>query len=177
MADSTMEPEAMSVRRTEVPTIRKREVAWGLTDRPALSSDRIAMGLAETWENRARSVGATTEALAALEEAAFAATMAAERAFSFAVVLDEALAVLADTGYTHPTGPPSDDTSTGVGVLSPREREVLELVAEGRTNKAIADILFVSPNTVKTHVASLMTKLQADSRVQLAAIAVRQGVG
>jgi DNA-binding NarL/FixJ family response regulator len=57
--------------------------------------------------------------------------------------------------------------------LSPREREVLALVAEGRSNKAIAEALFVSPNTIKTHVASLMNKLHADSRAHLAAIATR----
>ena len=51
---------------------------------------------------------------------------------------------------------------------------VLALVAEGRSNKAIAEALFVSPNTVKTHVASLLNKLHAESRVQLAAIAARQ---
>jgi DNA-binding NarL/FixJ family response regulator len=60
-------------------------------------------------------------------------------------------------------------------VLSPREQEVLTLVAEGCSNKAIAEALFVSPNTIKTHVASLLTKLQADSRVQLAAMATKQG--
>lgn len=58
--------------------------------------------------------------------------------------------------------------------LSPREREVLALVAQGRTNKAIAEALFVSPNTVKTHVTSLLTKLDVDTRAQLAAIATRQ---
>jgi hypothetical protein len=53
---------------------------------------------------------------------------------------------------------------------------VLTLVAAGQTNKAIAEALFVSPNTVKTHVASLLHKLQADTRVQLAAIATTQGL-
>jgi DNA-binding NarL/FixJ family response regulator len=51
---------------------------------------------------------------------------------------------------------------------------VLALVAQGQTNKAIAEALFVSPNTVKTHVASLLTKLDVDTRAQLAAIATRQ---
>jgi DNA-binding NarL/FixJ family response regulator len=64
----------------------------------------------------------------------------------------------------------------GGAALSPREREVLALVAVGRSNKAIAEALFVSPNTVKTHVASLLNKLHADSRVQLAAIATKQGL-
>ena len=53
---------------------------------------------------------------------------------------------------------------------------MLSLVAAGYTNKAIAEALFVSPNTVKTHVASLLNKLQADSRVQLAAIATSRGL-
>jgi DNA-binding NarL/FixJ family response regulator len=60
--------------------------------------------------------------------------------------------------------------------LSAREREVLALVAEGHTNKAIAEALFVSPNTIKTHVASLLTKLDAETRAQLAVIAVQHMV-
>jgi DNA-binding NarL/FixJ family response regulator len=43
--------------------------------------------------------------------------------------------------------------------LSPREREVLELMAEGRSNKAICAKLFLSPKTVETHVNSIFTKL------------------
>jgi DNA-binding NarL/FixJ family response regulator len=119
----------------------------------------------------------TTDALTALEEAAFAATVAVERAFSLTTVLDEALAVLTEMGNSDPTVPPPHVATVGAAMLSPREREVLELVAEGRTNKAIAERLSVSPNTIKTHVTSLLTKLHADSRVQLAAIAARQGLG
>ncbi len=48
------------------------------------------------------------------------------------------------------------------------------LVAEGRSNKAIAEALFLSPNTIKTHVASLLHKLDADSRAQLAAMVAGQ---
>jgi DNA-binding CsgD family transcriptional regulator len=58
--------------------------------------------------------------------------------------------------------------------LSPREREVLALVAQGQTNKEIADGLFVAPSTIKTHVASLLTKLDASSRAHLATIAARR---
>jgi DNA-binding CsgD family transcriptional regulator len=60
--------------------------------------------------------------------------------------------------------------------LTAREREVLALVAEGRTNKEIAERLFIAPNTVKTHVAALLTKLDADTRAQLATIAARRGL-
>ena len=52
---------------------------------------------------------------------------------------------------------------------------MLALVAAGQTNKAIASALYVSPNTVKTHVTSLLHKLQAERRVQLAAIAAQCG--
>mgnify|MGYP001229678697 CR=1 FL=1 len=52
--------------------------------------------------------------------------------------------------------------------LTGREEEVLALVARGRTNAEIADGLFVSLSTVKTHVAALMTKLGARNRVEIA---------
>ena len=61
-------------------------------------------------------------------------------------------------------------------LLSPREREVLALVAQGRSNKEIAEALFVAPSTVKTHVTSLLTKLDADNRAQLATIAAQRGL-
>lgn len=50
--------------------------------------------------------------------------------------------------------------------ISPRECEVLELLAEGASNKLIARRLDISPNTVKTHAARLFEKLEAQSRTQ-----------
>ena len=50
--------------------------------------------------------------------------------------------------------------------ISDREYQVLELLAEGRSNQDIADSLFVSPNTVKTHLAHLYEKLEASRRTQ-----------
>ena len=50
--------------------------------------------------------------------------------------------------------------------ISDREYEVLVLLAGGHTNKEIADRLFVSPNTVKTHLANLYGKLQVSRRTQ-----------
>lgn len=119
---------------------------------------------------------ATLDARNALQEAAVAAAVAAQRAFTYAEKLDEALAALHRIEATGPALAPSAATS-GVALpdsLSPREKEVLALVAEGRSNKAIAEALYVSPNTIKTHVASLLNKLHAESRVQLAAIAARR---
>lgn len=50
--------------------------------------------------------------------------------------------------------------------ISPRECEVLDLLAEGSANKVIARQLGISPNTVKTHLAALFTKLDASNRTQ-----------
>ena len=52
--------------------------------------------------------------------------------------------------------------------LTPREREVLLLIADGLANKAIAERLFVSPKTVKTHVSSILMKLEVTDRTQAA---------
>jgi NarL family two-component system response regulator LiaR len=57
--------------------------------------------------------------------------------------------------------------------LSPREIEVLREVAFGRTNREIGDRLFISEETVKTHVASLLSKLRMQNRTQLVAYAVK----
>lgn len=60
--------------------------------------------------------------------------------------------------------------------LSPREMEVLQLVAQGKTNKEIADALFISENTVKTHLKSIMETLHLANRSQAAAYAVKKGL-
>ena len=60
--------------------------------------------------------------------------------------------------------------------LSPREDEVLRLVAQGATNKEIADSLFISENTVKTHLRNIMDKLHLANRSQAAAYAVKRGL-
>ena len=60
--------------------------------------------------------------------------------------------------------------------LSPREREVLELVAEGLPNKAIAARLGISDQTVKFHVASISGKLGAANRTEAVRLAIRRGL-
>ena len=59
--------------------------------------------------------------------------------------------------------------------LTDREREVLELVATGITNREVAQELFISINTVKVHLRNVYTKLGADSRTEATMIAVREG--
>ena len=60
--------------------------------------------------------------------------------------------------------------------LSEREREVFQLIAEGRANKEIADILHLSPSTVETHRARILQKLDVHSAVEIVLYAVRRGI-
>jgi two-component system nitrate/nitrite response regulator NarL len=60
--------------------------------------------------------------------------------------------------------------------LTPREREILCLLAEGQSNKMIARNLGISDGTVKLHVKSILRKLNVHSRVEAAVIAVEQGL-
>lgn len=68
-------------------------------------------------------------------------------------------------------------TYRGIGTdLTPREQDVLGLLATGRSNQAIADELLLSLNTVRTHVQNVLTKLGAHSKLEAAAIAAREGL-
>jgi DNA-binding NarL/FixJ family response regulator len=60
--------------------------------------------------------------------------------------------------------------------LSPREREVLALVAEGRSNRQVGEALFISAKTASVHVSNILAKLGVASRVEAAAVAHRLGL-
>lgn len=61
-------------------------------------------------------------------------------------------------------------------MLTPREREMVSLVATGLSNQEIAERMFLSPFTVRAHVQRAMTKLEARDRAQLVVIAYRTGL-
>jgi two-component system, NarL family, response regulator LiaR len=63
-----------------------------------------------------------------------------------------------------------------LGTLSQREMDVLQLVVRGLSNAEIASELFLSPNTIKTHLRGIMNKLSVDDRVQAAVVALRAGL-
>ena len=62
------------------------------------------------------------------------------------------------------------------GALSRREREVLRLIADGQSNKQIAQSLGITERTVKFHVASVLNKLGAENRAQAVALAGQRGL-
>ena len=64
----------------------------------------------------------------------------------------------------------------GVEALTPREFEVLSLLAEGKSNKQIAASFFVSERTIKFHVSSILAKLSAANRTEAVKIAVQRGL-
>lgn len=72
--------------------------------------------------------------------------------------------------------PRSERWEAVLALLTPREREVLELVAEGLTNHDIAIRLTISPHTAKTHVNRIMAKVSASDRAQLVILAYESGL-
>ena len=81
------------------------------------------------------------------------------------LMLDDYVRQLADKGV-------SDRYET----LSEREREIFQLIAEGKANKEIAALLSISPSTVETHRARIMEKLDLHSAAEIVLYAVRRGV-
>jgi DNA-binding NarL/FixJ family response regulator len=77
--------------------------------------------------------------------------------------------------YLQRSGPVAPDVSARLGTLTAREREVLGLLARGRTNDEIAAELFVSSTTVKTHVGRVLMKLDLRDRVQAVIYAYETG--
>ena len=69
-----------------------------------------------------------------------------------------------------------DDEGRDPAALTSREHDVLELLAEGLSTEAMAERLFLSRNTVRNHVQRVMAKLDAHSRLEAVAIAVRRGL-
>jgi DNA-binding NarL/FixJ family response regulator len=64
----------------------------------------------------------------------------------------------------------------GRGPLTPREEEIVKLIAEGRSSQEIADLLVISPKTVERHRANILEKLAMRDRVDLTRYAIREGL-
>lgn len=83
-----------------------------------------------------------------------------------------ASAAAGPAGPGGPAGPPG--STNAAGVLTPREIDVLKMIAHGLSNRDIASTLFLSEKTVKTHVSNILQKLGVTDRTQAALYAVRE---
>lgn len=72
--------------------------------------------------------------------------------------------------------PPPENVHSVADLLSPREREVLQLIAEGHTNLSIADALGISVKTVEKHRANLMAKLEVNDIASLIRVSIKHGL-
>ncbi len=84
---------------------------------------------------------------------------------------------MAGSGEPPPAAEPGPADELARFGLTEREREVLILLAAGRSNPEIAQALFISPKTASVHVSNILAKLGVSGRVEAAAVAHRLGVG
>lgn len=70
--------------------------------------------------------------------------------------------------------PSSRDSEKSSPILTRREQEILALIAEGKTNQEIAQLLYIAPGTVRVHVHAILQKLDVRDRTQAAVIAIQQ---
>jgi DNA-binding NarL/FixJ family response regulator len=113
-----------------------------------------------------------------LGEAAFSAVWNEGQAMTLEQAIDLALAEVQTTAPIENSLPltPSPDLSRQFGGLTAREREVAALVAQGRSNRDIAAALVLSERTVASHVSNILSKLEFNSRTQIAAWAIEKGL-
>ena len=125
-----------------------------------------AMGYASPRDLHATIAAATDATRSALGEDAFASLWEEGGALSLEQAVAEALAAAA----------PTVEERSRPAVLTGRELEVLRLLVAGRSNREIAEALFISPRTAQTHVQHIFDKLDVDSRAGAVAFAHRQGL-
>ncbi|MDQ3780757.1 MAG: LuxR C-terminal-related transcriptional regulator [Chloroflexota bacterium] len=111
---------------------------------------------------------------AQLGEAAFAAARAAGRTLTLEQAVTEALTLATAKGA--PMVEPASAARQVTEQLTPREREILRLVATGQTDREIADALSIATRTVEWHLANILAKLDLQSRAAAASYAVRTGL-
>ncbi|HVW80095.1 MAG TPA: AAA family ATPase [Mycobacteriales bacterium] len=133
--------------------------AFGHVYETARSRARLAAALAATGD----SAQAEAERQAALEVATSLGAGAL-------------LAELRGQGTAAPAEPARGGKPRDSEALTPREQEVLDLVATGRSNREIAAALFISAKTVSVHISNLLAKLEAGSRTEAVAVARRRGL-
>lgn len=165
--DGGYETPALDILVVDHPGLdRAIEFARDMPERPAF----VVLGAepAADWSE----LGAGPVAFLA-EDAGASELIAAVQAVAHGlIVLDPGIAGVAGLRWNG-AGPPLDPADD---LLTPRELEVLRLVANGLPNKTIAHQLDISEHTVKFHVGSILTKLNAASRTEAVTLATRRGL-
>jgi non-specific serine/threonine protein kinase len=128
------------------------------------------MSVAVEFAERSGWRRAQTEARAQLDPDAY------QRAWNAGCQLswEDVVAAALEAPANHPPAT-AKGTSTG-SLLSPREAQVLQLLVDGRTDREIAEALFISPRTAQGHVASILNKLGVNSRTAAVAVALQRGL-
>jgi DNA-binding CsgD family transcriptional regulator len=127
----------------------------------------------EAWQ-QARHQRSLDLARGALPAEAFEAAWAEGASLSIEAIIAQELAAAEPSEVVATAGnPDAPDDATD---FTPRERDVLRLLAAGRTDRDIAAELSISPRTVGGHVTSILGKLGVESRTSAAAFAVRHGL-
>ena len=171
-------PEGQAwVKRLDAETVRARWLAGvdapGLDD--LLSVWREAVQLFEDF-GHVHELARVRAALASILRAAGDTAGAREqgdlaREAAHRLGAEPLLATLRELGSQ-----PARSSASAPDALTPREREILGLVAEGRSNGEIGKQLFISAKTVSVHVSNILGKLDAAGRTEAAAIARRRGL-
>ncbi len=150
------------------PEVVFRLAGAAATLREAASGMPLALERArlEPWLRRARrALGA------AAAKVAWASGVALDVATATAVATE----VATDQGRAAPIAPAVPRTAKDFG-LTPRERDVLHLLVEGRSDREIAEALAIRPRTVGVHVSAILAKLGVSSRTAASSVAVRHGL-
>jgi DNA-binding CsgD family transcriptional regulator len=152
---------ALTEGAAALPAWQAAVAAWRLDGQPY----QLARALTSLAEAAAGAGDRATAADAIAEAGAIAATLDA-------VPLRDELATLARRLGLRAAAYPANAPD----LLTSREQEVLRLVAEGRSNRRIAEELYISPKTASVHVSRIIAKLDVTNRVEAAAVARRLGL-
>ena len=104
-------------------------------------------------------------------------TQAVARAAAGESVMSDSMTAKLMAQFRHGAAAPVEPEEQELDKLTPREREILGFLAQGKSNKEIARSLDLAESTVKIHVQNILKKLSLSSRVQAAVFAVENGVG
>jgi two-component system, NarL family, response regulator DegU len=113
---------------------------------------------------------------ASMSEVVDAVKMAASGDTTLSVELANSMLTEVHRLASHPPAAPSADHGGGDGVITKREEEVLQLIAEGLSTPEVAARLYISVKTVKNHLASIYEKLDSRDRTQAVVRAVKMGI-